>query len=410
MYQLLIPTQFTHLVSTVKQCVLAAKEQGMDISAIEIGASESEDFAIQVDNKSFALAVSLENPLKEASVLSRLAQLVTTNSLGLLMTYGTEPFADNQIAIDAKQNNVSSDVFCIDGVTKSIPSAASLKTKSERERHLSWFVVCLALDFPIEDAVILARVASQSCVSRETWPIDRGDFPLPLLEDRELGITLGWDNSDPVSFPKMEASNLGLYPVVDDVNWIERLLKLGIKTVQLRIKDRNHPELSEQVQKAIQLGWDFQAQVFINDYWELAIEYGAYGVHLGQEDLETADLKSIAKAGIRLGLSTHGYYEIQRIQQLEPSYIALGHIYPTTTKVMPSKPQGLVRLKLYQDLIGNFPTVAIGGIDLNRAQEVWQCGVSSLAVVRAITLSREPKSVIDQFNQIMSQKRTSDVD
>lgn len=410
MYQLLIPTQFCHLVSTIKQCLSAAREQGMDIGGIDIGASESEDFAIQVDNKFFTLAVLLESPLNESSVLSRLPKLKTTHCPGVLMTYGSELFGDNQIAIDAKQNNVSSDVFCIDGVTKSIPSPTSFMTRSERERHLSWFVACLALDFPIEDAVILARVASQSCVSRETWPIERGDFPLPILEDHDLGITLGWDNSDPVSFPEMEASSLGLYPVVDEVDWIERLLKLGIKTVQLRIKDRNHPGLADQVQKAIQLGRDFQAQVFINDYWEMAIEYGAYGVHLGQEDLETADLKSIAEAGIRLGLSTHGYYEIQRIQQLSPSYIALGHIYPTTTKVMPSKPQGLVRLKLYQDLIGNFPTVAIGGIDLNRAEEVWQCGVSSLAVVRAITLSSEPKSVIEQFNRIMSKKSTSDVD
>ncbi|WP_435433583.1 thiamine phosphate synthase [Vibrio tapetis] len=410
MYQLLIPTQFCHLISSIKQCLSAAKEQGMDISAIEIGASKSEDFEIQVDSKSFTLAVSLKRLSNEASELSRFQPMDTVNTVGLLVTYGSEFFTDNQIAIDAKLKAVNSDVFWFDGITKSIPSPKTLNTKTERERHLSWLVVCLALDFPIEDAVILARVASQSCVSRETWPTDRSDFPLPSLEDRNLGITLGWDNSDPVSFPEMEASSLGLYPVVDDVDWIERLLKLGIKTVQLRIKDRNHPELAEQVQKAIQLGRDFQAQVFINDYWELAIEYGAYGVHLGQEDLETADLRLIAKAGIRLGLSTHGYYEIQRIQQLSPSYIALGHIYPTTTKVMPSKPQGLVRLKLYQDLIGNFPTVAIGGIDLNRAQEVWQCGVSSLAVVRAITLSSEPKSVIEQFSRIMSQKRISDVD
>lgn len=118
----------------------------------------------------------------------------------------------------------------------------------------------------------------------------------------------------------------------------------------------------------------------------------------------------MSDAGIRLGLSTHGYYELLRIVQIAPSYIALGHIFPTTTKQMPSKPQGLVRLSLYQKLIDTIPygsengvpTVAIGGIDLTNACDVWQCGVSSLAVVRAVTLSNEPQKVIQAFSQIMA--------
>ncbi|SON51197.1 Thiamine-phosphate synthase [Vibrio tapetis subsp. tapetis] len=409
MYQLLIPTHLSHLTSLIKQCLSAAEEQGMDTSAIEVGTSETTDVCIQVDNKCFRLSVSFDSPLDEAAAMSLLLQMNGSDEKSLLVTYGSESIVDNQIAIDANTGNINSDVFRIDGLIKSVPSVTTLKTLTDKEKHLSWLAASIVLDFPIEDAVILARVASQSDVSRETWPTVPSQFPLPLLEDRELGIKLGWDNSEPVSFPIMEADSLGLYPVVDDVVWIERLLKLGIKTIQLRIKDRHHPELAEQVQKAICLGREFKAQVFINDYWELAIEHGAYGIHLGQEDLEVADLKAISEAGIRLGLSTHGYYEIQRIQQLSPSYIALGHIHPTTTKVMPSKPQGLVRLKLYQDLIGDFPTVAIGGIDLNRASEVWQCGVSSLAVVRAITLSSDPKAVIAEFNQVMNEKRPSDV-
>lgn len=149
--------------------------------------------------------------------------------------------------------------------------------------------------------------------------------------------------------------------------------------------------------------------MFINDYWQLAIKHGAYGVHLGQEDLEESNLTQLSRAGIRLGLSTHGYYELLRIVQIAPSYIALGHIFPTTTKQMPSKPQGLVRLELYQQLINTIPygesvgvpTAAIGGIDLNNAKSVWECGVSSLAVVRAITLASSPKEVIDSFKQLM---------
>ena len=153
-------------------------------------------------------------------------------------------------------------------------------------------------------------------------------------------------------------------------------------------------------------------KVFVNDYWQLALKHGAYGVHLGQEDIEVADLKQLAEQGIALGLSTHGYYELLRIIQINPSYIALGHIFPTTTKQMPSKPQGLVRLALYQKLIDSipygdevgYPTVAIGGIDLKTARPVWDCGVTSLAVVRAITLSDNVPAVLDNFATIMSER------
>ena len=140
----------------------------------------------------------------------------------------------------------------------------------------------------------------------------------------------------------------------------------------------------------------------MNDYWQLAIDNHAYGVHLGQEDLETADLTAIQQAGLRLGLSTHGYYEILRAAEFAPSYIALGHIFPTTTKDMPSKPQGLNRLALYQKLIGDaFPTVAIGGIDLSRAERVWRTGVSSVAVVRAVTQADDPAKAIAAFDDIL---------
>jgi thiamine-phosphate pyrophosphorylase len=149
--------------------------------------------------------------------------------------------------------------------------------------------------------------------------------------------------------------------------------------------------------------------VFINDYWQLAIKHGAFGVHLGQEDLQASNLTQLAGAGIALGLSTHGYYELLRIVQLAPSYIALGHIFPTTTKQMPSQPQGLTRLALYQKLIDTIPygeqkgipTVAIGGIDLGNASQVWQTGVSSLAVVRAITQANDVQTAISDFKQVM---------
>ncbi|WEF06530.1 thiamine phosphate synthase [Klebsiella michiganensis] len=178
---------------------------------------------------------------------------------------------------------------------------------------------------------------------------------------------------------------LGLYPVVDSVAWIERLLDAGVRTIQLRIKDKRDSEVEEHVVAAIALGRKYHARLFINDYWRLAIKHQAYGVHLGQEDLETTDLSAIRNAGLRLGVSTHDDMEIDIALAARPSYIALGHVFPTQTKQMPSAPQGLDQLAQHIQRLGVYPTVAIGGISLERAPAVLATGVGSVAVVSAIT-------------------------
>lgn len=181
------------------------------------------------------------------------------------------------------------------------------------------------------------------------------------------------------------APRLGLYPVVDSVEWIERLLSAGVRTIQLRIKDRSSIDIEPAIVAAIALGKKYAARLFINDYWQLAIEHQAYGVHLGQEDLEVADLQAIQQAGLRLGISTHDDAELDRALALRPSYIALGHIFPTQTKAMPSAPQGISELQRHLARLGEISTVAIGGISLARAPEVLATGVGSIAVVSAIT-------------------------
>ncbi|WP_407026914.1 thiamine phosphate synthase [Cronobacter sakazakii] len=178
---------------------------------------------------------------------------------------------------------------------------------------------------------------------------------------------------------------LGLYPVVDSVEWVTRLLDAGVRTVQLRIKDKTDAEVETDIAAAIALGQGYHARLFINDYWRLAIKHQAYGVHLGQEDLQTADLDAIRNAGLRLGVSTHDDMEIDVALAVRPSYIALGHVFPTQTKQMPSAPQGLAQLAAHVKRLGDYPTVAIGGISLERAPAVLETGVGSIAVVSAIT-------------------------
>ncbi|HEY5716125.1 MAG TPA: thiamine phosphate synthase [Psychromonas sp.] len=274
----------------------------------------------------------------------------------------------------------------------------------------------LALNYPIEDALVVAKAylnqglkaskalgKGEGSLAHKGWPANKADFPEVVLPESKIGYELdlpGTLEAGP-GFASCGTLKLGLYPVLDSVEWLEKVLKLGVKTLQLRIKDKQPEQVEEQIIAAIALGKKYQARLFINDYWQLAIKHQAYGVHLGQEDMEIADLPMIADAGLRLGLSTHGYYEILRAQQLKPSYIALGHIFPTQTKEMPSDPQGLERLHKYASLLEGTATVAIGGINLQRAPAVWKTGVGSIAVVTAITLSDDPKAVIASFNQVM---------
>ncbi len=202
--------------------------------------------------------------------------------------------------------------------------------------------------------------------------------------------------SPPLTFPDCDGE-LGLYPVVDDVSWLEKLLPLGIQTIQLRIKDQTEQLVREQMAQAVQLARQYHARLFINDYAALAVEYGAYGVHLGQEDLDQADLQAIRRAGLRLGVSTHTESEIARAHAIEPSYIALGPVYPTTSKVMCYPPLGLHRLQRWVDLLQQrYTLTAIGGISVDRAADVLATGVRSCAMISAITQ-------VDDYQQTVRQ-------
>ena len=192
---------------------------------------------------------------------------------------------------------------------------------------------------------------------------------------------------------------LGFYTVVPDAAWVQRLLNWGVRTVQLRIKAADHTPavIALQVRAAVEAGSKVPgAQVFINDHWQLALAAGAYGVHLGQEDLDTADIEALCRAGLRLGLSTHTPAELARAHAVQPSYLAIGPIYPTTLKVMPYEPVGLVQLKAWAPLAAPYPVVAIGGISLERMPGVLACGVDGVAVVSAVTLAADPEQAARQ--------------
>ncbi|CDU11157.1 thiamine phosphate synthase [Vibrio coralliirubri] len=414
--KILIPSQNIELTGEVQSCLLVAKRQGLATDTVELGVSPTLCFSIV--NAQQALSIGFAHDVDSLAECrsSELDHIVDySHSVALAGARDALAQTPNAIYIGALDDSAALDIWSQLDSNRAIKSETPAHQELDSRGHFAWLLTLLALEFPLEDALVLARAASN--VSRGTWPASYQNFPIPILEDERLDISVGWAHQGTsLSFPVLSKSSLGLYPVVDDVEWIERLLKLGINTVQLRIKNPQQADLEQQIARSIELGREHNAQVFINDYWQLALKHDAFGVHLGQEDIEESNLSQLSQAGIKIGLSTHGYYELLRIVQINPSYIALGHIFPTTTKQMPSKPQGLVRLSLYQQLIDTipyteeltgYPTVAIGGIDQSTAAQVWSCGVSSLAVVRAITLAEDPKQVIEFFEALMADSSTS---
>jgi hydroxymethylpyrimidine kinase/phosphomethylpyrimidine kinase/thiamine-phosphate diphosphorylase len=275
----------------------------------------------------------------------------------------------------------------------------------------SVIAACLAKDYPLKDAFILAKAyINQGLkaavrygegigpVAQTCFPQNIDDYPQVIEAGSWLGDELDFDAPHDftmaANFAECESKQLGLYAVVGTVDWLEKCLAQGVKTVQLRMKEGSESELDEAIASAVTLGKKYNGNVYINDHWQLAIKHGAYGVHLGQEDLCEANLVVIKAAGLRLGLSTHGFYEMLRAHNYRPSYMAFGAIYPTTTKDMAGQIQGLEKLKYFVPLMQDYPTVAIGGIDLSRASEVAATGVGSVAVVRAITEANDYQQAI----------------
>ncbi|TKB22038.1 MAG: thiamine phosphate synthase [Mesorhizobium sp.] len=182
------------------------------------------------------------------------------------------------------------------------------------------------------------------------------------------------------------------YLIVDSAAWIERLVPLGVRLVQLRIKDMDEGRLRAEIRKAKALCARHHCQLIVNDHWRLAIEEGCDFVHLGQEDLQAADLSEIRAAGIRLGLSTHDHAELQTAMAARPDYVALGPVYPTILKTMKWAPQGLERVRVWKGRAAAIPLVAIGGLNPERLDGVFGAGADSAAVVTDITLNPDPEA------------------
>lgn len=254
---------------------------------------------------------------------------------------------------------------------------------------------CSALGFIAHDAQVLAhawqaRYERTGGAAPERWPNAPQDFGLR---------------------PRPHANafapcphQLGLYAVLPDAAWVSRMARAGVPTVQLRFKSDDATLISQEVRAAVQAIAGTSALLFINDHWRDAIAAGAYGAHLGQEDLDaltSAEVQELRTSGLRLGVSTHGYAEMLRADAVQPSYIALGAVFPTTLKRMETVPQGVARLGAYAALLRDYPTVAIGGIGAGQFREILETRVGSVAVVRALVAAEEPEAEVGRLLNAM---------
>jgi len=183
-----------------------------------------------------------------------------------------------------------------------------------------------------------------------------------------------------------------VYPIVDSAGWVRRLTALGVRLVQLRIKEQPEATLLGEIRAAHGCCAAAGAQLIVNDYWRLALEAGCDFVHLGQGDLDNADVAALRRAGVRLGISTHDEHELERALALDADYVALGPIYPTLLKMMPWRPQGLARISEWKRRVGARPLVAVGGLTLERLPGVFAAGADVAAVVTDIVRAAHPEA------------------
>jgi thiamine-phosphate pyrophosphorylase len=189
------------------------------------------------------------------------------------------------------------------------------------------------------------------------------------------------------------------YPVVDSVAWVARLALLGVGTIQLRAKNLGAADALQTVKDALEVIHGTDAKLVVNDYWRAAIAAGAQHLHLGQEDLASANVAAIRAAGLTLGISTHDDEELEKALRVQPDYVALGPIFPTTLKSMRFAPQGIAKITEWKKRVGEIPLVAIGGIKLEHASEIFAAGADSIAVVSDVTQNSDPDARVRAWLQ-----------
>lgn len=260
-----------------------------------------------------------------------------------------------------------------------------------------------ALGYDLRDAVTLSKAYINQGM-RRAEPLGKGRGPLfhGGLPDHPDDLPWAADSIESAvkrpAFPALDEGPIGLYPIVDTAEWVQRLAPYGLQYIQLRIKDPAGRDVAGEVRRAAETARAAGVKLIVNDYWKLAIEHEAYGVHLGQDDLDTADLDAIYGAGLRLGVSTHSYGEIARAWTVSPSYMAIGTVFESPSKSFAHHPLGVEAFRRMRKLVPA-PVVAIGGITHDAAPELIAAGADGVAVISNITCATDLGGRMDQWRR-----------
>lgn len=194
-------------------------------------------------------------------------------------------------------------------------------------------------------------------------------------------------------FEPKHVMQLGLYPIVNQLDHFKRLVALGFKHIQLRLKQCSESDKQKIIAAACVYAKLHGVHIWVNDDWRAAVKYGAYGVHVGQTDLASCDIHAIKTAGLKCGISTHNATEIARALLYQPDYIAFGTVFHTNSKVMAFPPQGLDTLACVVRETA-IPVVAIGGITATNLPDVLKTGVAGAAMISAVDTSQSDASIL----------------
>ena len=284
----------------------------------------------------------------------------------------------------------------------SVPTVPTRHTHGTGCTFASSLAAAMALGFVAADAAVWAKMATTHAL-QHSYEAGHGAGPLlpsaAFSSQRACFPRLTLDPSLSTTtdaFAPLPPTPLGLYAIVDSAEWVRRVLNAGVRTVQLRIKNPHQTGLENEVRTSQALCRQAQAQFYLNDHWQLALKLGVDGVHLGQEDLASADLSALQAAGVRLGISTHSAWEMARALTLRPSYVAVGPVHATLSKDMPWLPQGNANVAYWSQLLDT-PVVAIAGMNPARAQTAAEAGASGIALISGLTQAADPHAAVQVF-------------
>ena len=255
----------------------------------------------------------------------------------------------------------------------------------------SAIAAALARGHALKDALVIGRAFLNSGLRRSqalgagAGPVGPCSWPASL---KDLPRAAPAADSRPAGFAPAAAEALAVYPITDRADHAARLMDAGAGAVQLRIKAAPARRLNDEAARAANAARRRDAALYVNDHWRIALSQRAAGVHLGQEDLagvSERELADIAAAGLALGISTHGWWEVARAHAVAPSYVAVGPVFATPSKPMSAPPQGIGGLQRWCEMLAErYTVIAIGGLDAGNAALAFAAGAHGIAMIRAV--------------------------